>query len=123
MNRVTAIATQPIVVRNTWVSVAPTKMDFSTPVKTSASGTTKLYFQAYPWAGSWNVVGFNLNFKNNSLGFIYYAFIPWVIGQFDYVYDYGGIVTYTYKITITGIFQNPMTGEVRQFESAYYKQP
>ena len=118
----TAMSTQPAV-RNTWVSVVPTKMDFSTPVKSSATGTTRLYFQAYPTAGSWTVVGFNLNFKNNTLGFIYYAYIPWVIGQYDYVYDYGQIQTYTFKITITGIFQNPITGQIVQYESTYYKQP
>ena len=118
----TAFSTQPVV-RNTWVSVLPTKMDFSTPAKSSSTGTTRLYFQAYPTAGSWTVVGFSLNFKNNSLGYIYSAWIPWVIAQYDYMYDYGQIQTYTFKITITGYFQNPLTGQTLSFESSYYKQP
>ncbi len=104
--------------------VRPTNVDFYVAKTLYYNGwTTRLDFDIYPSGTNWTVLQYIIKFHNNSMAFQYQFVTPYINGQFRYIYEYGFIQSYKFKITVTAQYLNAYTGEVITKTAPYTYQP
>ena len=125
MNHISSIHSFPLkVVQAIRPDVRPSKVDFSVVKNLYYGGwETRLTFQIYPSPGTWTTLQYIIKFNNNSMVLQFQIVVPYVYGQYEYIYDYGYVQSYAFKITVTGQYQSTITGEVVTKTSTYYLQP
>jgi hypothetical protein len=125
MNHINSIQSFPLKVRQAVrPDVRPTNVDFYVAKTLYYNGwTTRLDFDIYPSGTTWKILQYTIKFYNNSMVLQFTTVFPYVSGQFRYIYEYGYIQSYKFKITVTAQYQSLITGEVITYTSPYNYQP
>jgi hypothetical protein len=125
MNNINSIQSFPLKVRQAVrPDVRPYIIDFNVAKILYYNGwTTRLVFQIYPPGTTWKIKQYTIKYHNNSMVLQFTTVFPYVNGQYEYIYDYGYIQSYTFKLTVVAQYQSLITGEIVNITSTYYKQP